>query len=145
MSGWAGWKIAPRAGDGAGAAPLRYIWDPPEPLFSDDMLKAKGTYGRARPNPAFKSRSFSPTQWLLAHALPVLAALLVVGLLLVMLELLISPAYVLPKRPTAAILAWVEKVYTVVAGTVSGLLLCEIALKMVKYVRALIEDLKELT
>jgi hypothetical protein len=142
MSGWAGWKIAPRAGDGAGAAPLRYIWDPPEPLFSDDMLKAKGTYGRARPNPAF--RSFSPTKWLLAHALPVLAALLVVALLLIMLELLISPAYVLPRRPTAAILAWVEKVYTVVAGTVIGLLLCEIISNMVKYVRALLEAFKEM-
>ena len=101
------------------------------------MIPAKGTYGRACPNPAFKS--FSPTQWLLAHALPVLAALLVAALLLIMLELLIYPAHVLPRSPTVAILAWVEKAYTVAAGTILGLLLYEIILNMVKYVRALLE------
>ncbi len=50
-----------------------------------------------------------------------------------------TAAYVLPRSPTVAILAWVEKVYTVAAGTVLGLLLCEIISNMVKYVRALFE------
>ena len=104
-----------------GAAPPRYIWDPPEPLFSEEMIQAKGVYGRARPNPAFKSSTLS--KWLLAHALPVLAAPAAAGLLLIALEWLVHVARVLPRSPTGAILARVEWAYIVVVGTVIGLIL----------------------
>ena len=145
MGNPSGLGLAPpgAAGPDAGAAPPRYTWDPPEPLFSEAMIPAKGTYGRACPNPAFKS--FSLPKWLLAHALPVLAALLVAALLLIMLELLISPAYVLPRSPTGAILVPVEWAYIVAAGTVIGLVLCEIIGKIIELVLAWLEAFKEMT
>jgi hypothetical protein len=97
----------------AGAAPPRYTWDPPEPLFSEAMIQAKGMYGRARPNPAFKS--FSPPKWRRAYIWAALAAafaaLLATGGVLIALELLVYPARVLPWRPTVAILARVERVF----------------------------------
>ena len=44
-------NIAPRAVPVRALTPPGTV-DPPEPLFSEAMIQAKGTYGRARPNPA---------------------------------------------------------------------------------------------
>jgi hypothetical protein len=103
------------------AAPPRFVWDPPEPLFSEKMIQAKGVYGRARPNPHF----WQPTlpEWRLAHFWRVLAALVAAGGVLAALELLVHVARVLPRSPTVAILARVEWAYMAVLGTVIGLML----------------------
>ena len=117
----AGFAPPGAAGPDVGAAPPRYTWDPPEPLFSEGMIQAQGVYGRARPNPAFKSST--PSQWLLAHALPVLAALVAAGLPLMALEWLVYVARALPRSQTIAILARVEWAYLAVLGTAIGLML----------------------
>ena len=102
-------NIAPRAVLVRALTPPGTV-DPPEPLFSEAMIQVKGTYGRARPNPAFGSPALP--QWLRAHARPVLIALAAFGGVLATLELLVYVARVLPWRPTVAILAWVERFFS---------------------------------
>ena len=113
-------NIAPRAVPVRALTPPGAV-DPPEPLFSEAMIQVKGTYGRARPNPAFGSPTLP--QWLRAHARPVLIALAAFCGVLATLELLVYVARVLPWRPTVAILARVEWAYLALVGLALGLML----------------------
>ena len=107
------------------AAPPRFVWDPPEPLFSEARIRAKGVYGRARPNFHFWQSTL--LEWRLAHAREVLAALLAAGGVLAALEWLVYGARALPRAPTIAILAPVEWTLFVLGAAAIGLMLLQFA------------------
>ena len=85
-------------------------------------------------------KSFSLPKWRRAHIWAALGAafvaLLATGRVLIALELLVYVARVLPWRPTVAILAWVERFFSLAVATVRLMLYQFIRDKLEEFVPA---------